>query len=551
MDEKCVKAAVLQGRAYVALLQYDKALECYNSAKQMDAGKDAVINECIERARIKQAAQLEEQTAQQTFEASSETGLVRVLESLVKPDQPIIFYIGGLQVIQHKLQCGDEARTLFRSSGGFQLASSHGEISRCLSCCDPGRLSVADIQLTAVYLTVLRDACVDNDENQCQLLAMYSLLQQLMKFIESVPLCQDVALAGVDLLVYLSRVTGRNRSQIVRQCGAIRLLTAAFQLAHRLPTSSLVATYQRFVCELAASDHMRRQLHHGDEFEQSVLDSFNLLLATDLTVSECSVQLMVSLCEDDWLRGRMAVNQATWSTAVNALKTLVDASLQSNVDLVCTLLTLLANMSISGTSGAAERDLVELCGLCTDLVTQFDSKQLVDVCFLLLSRVLKRSQGAVECVVDRQLISHLARLGLDCDDDNRLRQCLAVLAACTLHSDVARRQLVDSSPPLIRLLVGVLLSTRDDDQLIGNTALCLSHCLSVSSAMQQLITASSHHDLIKTLLTMARDHGNTAVQHNCAILIGKLVQQQTPFLDRLRQLHGLEILHTVLRQVQH
>jgi len=179
VDEKCLKAAVIEGKAYVGLKQYDKAIECYNKAKTIDPKKEGVVNGYIERARIRQMAEQDEQTASQTFEASSGGGLVSVLEKLRKPGHPMLYYIGGMEVIHQKLGNDVVARTLFCSSGGFELADGHPEIVRCLNA-KPGSLNASDVELTALYIRVLHEACVDNDESQCHLLAMKQLPQQLM-----------------------------------------------------------------------------------------------------------------------------------------------------------------------------------------------------------------------------------------------------------------------------------------------------------------------------------------------------------------------------------
>ena len=47
-SEKCLKAAVIEGKAYVGLKQYDKAIQCYEKAKKIYARKERVINEYID-----------------------------------------------------------------------------------------------------------------------------------------------------------------------------------------------------------------------------------------------------------------------------------------------------------------------------------------------------------------------------------------------------------------------------------------------------------------------------------------------------------------------
>jgi len=580
VDENCMKAAVLQGRAHVGLKQYDAAIECYDKAKKIDPRKESIVNDYMSRARIRQAAELDEQNAGETFEASNETGLVSILDKVKQPGQLVIYYIGGLQVLRQRLT-EPVARTLFRSNGGFELAETHCEVSRCLSS-DACSLNASDIELIALYVSVLRDACVDNDENQCHVLAMKHLPQQLMTFIEclpTVPQYHDIASASVDLLLYLSQ-TARNRSEIVLRCDSVRLLSAAFMLAQRADDTVAVNT-QRLICNLAMNDKLRRQLR--DDFEQSVLVSFNSLLHSDSLAATAggtlSVKTMVNLCGDQCLRRHLSNSASTWSACVSALARLTSTDHQPN-ELISTLVSLLANMAINGTTSASQLDLVQLSGLCADLLTQIsagDQVELVDRCYLLLSRVLRSSSECVQNVVQKQFISAASRdlirllhnhhhgdeAGDDASDDDLLSHCVAAVTACTLHSELSRQQLTDScsastsanKQSLIALLLDVLLShERYDDVLIGNVALCLSHCVQLPAAVCQLTAAAAcrrhdNTDLMMTLLVLARDQDKPTVQHNCAILIARLVHQHPPSLDRLRELHGLEILHTVLRHV--
>ena len=72
-----------------------------------------------------------------------------------------------------------------------------------------------------------------------------------------------------------------NRSQIVRQYDATRLISAAFLLAERLSRDSQLAlNCQRLISNLATSDQLRRQLR--EDFQHCVLESFNSLLGTML-----------------------------------------------------------------------------------------------------------------------------------------------------------------------------------------------------------------------------------------------------------------------------
>lgn len=65
-----------------------------------------------------------------------------------------------------------------------------------------------------------------------------------------------------------------------------------------------------------------------------------------------------------------------------------------------------------------------------------------------------------------------------------------------------------------------------DEVVVGNAALCLSHCTQVP----KMCTALTKTDIIKDLLVLARDGKRPGVQQNCAILIAKLAQGDSKYV---------------------
>lgn len=59
----------------------------------------------------------------------------------------------------------------------------------------------------------------------------------------------------------------------------------------------------------------------------------------------------------------------------------------------------------------------------------------------------------------------------------------------------------------------------DNEVLLGNTCLCLSHCVEERSVNETLDRES-----MKRLLVVVREAKSSAVKQNTAILIGKLVK---------------------------
>ena len=64
------------------------------------------------------------------------------------------------------------------------------------------------------------------------------------------------------------------------------------------------------------------------------------------------------------------------------------------------------------------------------------------------------------------------------------------------------------------------LLKHEDEQVLGNASLCLSHC----ATLPKVSAALAKTNVIMDLLVLTRDGNNTSVRHNCAILIAKLTQ---------------------------
>ncbi|XP_055860826.1 tetratricopeptide repeat protein 12-like isoform X2 [Biomphalaria glabrata] len=122
------------------------------------------------------------------------------------------------------------------------------------------------------------------------------------------------------------------------------------------------------------------------------------------------------------------------------------------------------------------------------------------------------------------------------------KPALKCITAVTQSSEEARQMIAQNKGTsiLMRFLA------MEDEVVIGNAALCLSHLCQVKQVCSKLTKTN----IIQKLLELARDGRKSACQTNCAILVGKLVQGDSRHLDRLRELHGIEILHGCMKHIK-
>lgn len=87
-----------------------------------------------------------------------------------------------------------------------------------------------------------------------------------------------------------------------------------------------------------------------------------------------------------------------------------------------------------------------------------------------------------------------------------------------------------------------LLGTVQEEAVLGNAALCLGHFAAESSWHQQLHKA----DAVKVLVDIAYKGKGSPSSKNAAIALAKLAKDER-MLERLRDLHGLEIIYQYVR----
>jgi hypothetical protein len=92
---------------------------------------------------------------------------------------------------------------------------------------------------------------------------------------------------------------------------------------------------------------------------------------------------------------------------------------------------------------------------------------------------------------------------------------------------------------------GIVNLKKLNETVINNSVLCMTNCAESSDGKLSAALASTN--IIMDLLYLTRDGYNAAMQKNCGILISKLVKKDERHLERLRELHGVEILYAALK----
>ncbi|XP_064601806.1 tetratricopeptide repeat protein 12-like isoform X2 [Liolophura sinensis] len=269
------KAFVHQGKAYLALGNFDEARNSYKQGLQTDPKKKKVFEDYLAEVDRVERAKNQEEKVQELFDSGSEEagGLVELLEKVKKADQLPLFYAGGFRVIA-KLLTGEIEKTLFRTQGGLRIHVDHQTVQRCLSA-SPRSLSQEELDLLSSVLELLSQACFDNETSQEQILEVGNLPAQLPNFLDAKLKGQGHHLkeAIVSFLHCLS-LTNVGRCKIVQSFELSRLTNWAFACTQS--NVPLAVNAVGMLNNLALDQRFRQQMR--DVIEDQVVPAFEALI---------------------------------------------------------------------------------------------------------------------------------------------------------------------------------------------------------------------------------------------------------------------------------
>ncbi|XP_069115192.1 tetratricopeptide repeat protein 12-like [Argopecten irradians] len=540
----CIKAHIHMGRAHMGLGQYEKARECLHKAQECDPKRENAIKEYLSEVDRLEQKDSQEAQAKQLFDSGDEAAqtVVQLLEKVCKPDQLPLYYSGGFNLICSRLQTMED-KTLFRTNGGINMFSSHPCFSKCIGS-QPRSLSQEQLTMLTGGIEMFAMACTENESNQQQLLGVNSFSEHILQFLE-VKIKGQGRLMKSACVTLLHRLTlsESGRSMVIRVFNLTRLITVLFEL---IRTNVTIAITAGSVLNNLALDKMFKSKLR-DKIDVDVLPAFESLLKDGCSGQACvlptCVTTMMNLATDTIIRDKLCARQDLWKAVMDLMAQHKERLEQPiSVELVESLLGLLSNLTFT-ISPQHKEHAVSICKQCLEFCKKFKHyKLIVSRSLGVLSHVLPKSIPSVDWLCTENGAEVLMYHVKSEDDAENRKHALKGLTACTQINELARIFIVDHKGlgTLMRLLKA------DDEILIGNSALSLGHCTQVP----KVCAALAKTDVIKDLLVLARDGKRPAVQQNCAILIAKLAQGDSRHLERLRELHGVDILHNCMKHLK-
>ncbi|XP_047246909.1 tetratricopeptide repeat protein 12 isoform X6 [Girardinichthys multiradiatus] len=485
-NERCIKAYVHMGKAYLGLKKYNEAKSCFEKIQEIEPGKGNMIKvEYLDLVDLEEKTDSQERKARQELEKGERKATVvpQLLEKLSRPGQMPLYYCGVLESLSPAVtDC--TGQTLFRLNNGFSIISSNDVLRSCL-------LQKTDVLLSqescVSVLKLWRIICHENDENQKLLIKCSVARQPLVQLLTS------------------------KHGEVVKECLELLSLYSKTSHGRRLAIDNL-------------------NLH-------TLVRNLMRCISEPKQQQEISAVSVGFLAEDEVICRKLAHEQECWEAFVTATQ----CGTSEYKDILYILLGLIINLSMI-TSSPLQEHAVSLCDCCFDLLKNADGRIVTKVTGV-LSTVLPQSSEAVQHAVRRKVIQTMCWL-LKEKGHPATKSAIKTLTVCTAVSDMAREELLKSDKKLSTLRH--LLSSSYDEVISGNAALCLAHCFELEGVASHLLGT----DIVLLLLRLAAGEAKkTAVQQNAAIALSKLCQSEPRHVHKLRELHGLEILHSCAKLI--
>ncbi|XP_071958029.1 tetratricopeptide repeat protein 12-like isoform X2 [Antedon mediterranea] len=537
IDDKNTKAHIQKGNAYLGLLQYTKAIETYQEILKINPKQEKIINDYVQKASMAMEASEAEMAASKLIaeEDKKASNLLQLIEKLGQTDKPVVYYVGGLQLLAAQIN-DDISKTLFRSNSGFELLFDqsylskkiqHAPVSTDTEICELARVAVhVCVQVTAKHEVNTKYILEQDGFNEFLLNCLQSTTSVLLK--------EDCA----RFLFQLSQ-TSLARSIIISRFDTSRLmlgLISCVQISEQ-GAENAMKSLNNLALEKQFLGLVRVEMKTNllPAFEEILLHSESV----NSTVFPLCISTISNMTHDDHIRKQMSADKNFWQAMLSTLKTHCSKINREESEKVLEpLLGLCMNLSLEKVH--AEHQLtLPLTNCVVPLLSRTNQQLIMRVCGL-LSRVLVYSTEAVDYCVQQHIVDIMMNILKQSKDETCKKYCLKCLTVITQSNQESRRQILSQDKGLTKL---VYYLDSEDAMMIANAALCIGHCVQEPGASHHVST-----DVVKTLLTRT-DTTNTSIKQNCAITLAKLATTSPDHLNMLKKLGGIGILNSCMKYV--
>ncbi|KAF4085974.1 hypothetical protein AMELA_G00101120 [Ameiurus melas] len=531
-NHMCIKAYVHMGRAHLGLKNFIESRLCYEKILDIAPEHETLVKDYLTRVDLEEKKSLQEQTALRELNDGKEGAVVipELLRKLDRPNEHNLYYCGGIELLTQAVT-DSTGQTLFRLNNGFSVIAGNKNIKSCLAQTSK---ELHSEELSVSVLRLWKMVCSGNEENQQLLLQCPSTREQIVQLLTSTSLAvQQECLT----LVCMYCQTQHGRRLVTENLDLLRMVELLMDCVCKEDKSGTMALA---ILENLAGENKFRIQSRGS-ITKVFAPPFEHLLENVAGSSQdllpCLISVIGAMSVDEVIITKLASREEFWKSLFSAMGWCASCEYRNAL---YPLLGLMINIASNQTPIIQEYAVVG-CKKCVDLLSDPDGGIITRAAGL-LSVVLPKSPALTQEIVQQGVVKKLLRI-LKGKGQTSSRYSIKALAVCTASGQQACEELIKLD---MRLVTMRKLLGSSDELVVGNAALCLGHCLVVQGAAASLLGT----DCVMLLLRLVAGKANRAdVQQNAAITLGKLCRAEPRHIVKLRELNGLEILHSCMKLI--
>jgi len=556
LNKELLKLHVHRGRALLGLKRFHDAEDAFNKILRIDKKRSKLVAGYMKEVeRERELHQNEEHLKEIMNEENGNNSYVDTLDKikyfvgrLRKGSPPDISSGGKLLGELKDLLIDIESRTLFRTSGGFQIFTEHPAFRMFVS---QEIFSLEDCKTVTTILLLLSNAMEDVEENTFIASKLSNLFNASIQCVR-VEQHWNIQFQGIQFFHRLTQYERPRKNVLLNVSISRQLLDESLAILRRGGDLALIAMgvinnlaldgkFVPYFKEKLSSDFIpgvtkMMELLTLSPPQSSVTKTFHPVMAT-------SISTIGNMFINTELRKDKAANDETlWSVSHQLLafysQHLKDDGVLKVVEATLGMLMNLSTVPVVINASFAGKwvALSALLLRCTSYT------KVVEYCSGVLNHTLDMNEVLLKEVMEKKLYVDFIDVVKSNNAGARryILKCLAVCGKATNNSAVHEQiHTKNATSSLLNCLQS------EDERIVGNTALIFSQ-MHLNKDIVKVVTKQG---LIKKLLKHATDDSMSAtVRHNCAIAIGKYCLADPNCLQQLRDLHGLEILHEVMKE---
>nr|XP_046245406.1 tetratricopeptide repeat protein 12 isoform X2 [Scatophagus argus] len=439
-NERCIKAYLHMGKAYLALKKYNECRNCFERIVEIEPWRQKMIKEYLTQVDLEEERESQELHAMQEFDKGDvkATTVPQLLEKLSRPGHMPFYYYGGFEILSEAVtDC--TGQTLFRLNNGFSVISSNDMVRSCLmqKMEDPHSQ-----ELCVSVLKLWRVVCSGNDENQKMLMRCPVSRESIVDLLTS----EHVAVRKecLTILCLYSQMPHGRRLAIdnLNVHMLVRNLMVCITRQEQQQENTAVNILENFAAENKFCIQLRNAL------TESVIFPFTTILRNISKSNQHVLPSLISavgrLTQDDIICHSFARDPECWKAFVLAIR---QCSACEYKEVLYSMLGLLINLSTI-TSPVIQEHAVSLCDCCLGLLRDKDGG-VVTRATGVLSTVLSQSSEALQHVIQGDVVRILSRL-LKGTGQSATKYAIKTLTVCTAASRLAREELLKTDKTVMR-----------------------------------------------------------------------------------------------------